>query len=741
MSEQQQQAERFRAASPEVGLNLHRYFQTLTKRKWLILSVFLAVMGAAAVWTFSRTWVYQATATVLVERKAPQVLGDVKEVVDLSTESYWRNKEYMETQKTVINSKATALKVAQRLQLAPSPAFWGASWEKFTRRGVRPTANDAADQLRKVIKAAPVRESNILEISVEHPDPALAARLANEVAQAYLEHNVEYKQVSTTGALKWLADQLDELKKQLETSEMALYNYKKKYNIISISLEDRQSILARQIEKMTDALTEASVKRMGISALRRQVQGARGPSADPLRVAVQPVTDSFAIQQLKATYAEELRKYNGLRERYLDRHPLVAEQRARMEVARAAVTREITNVLDAVEAKYREAVDNEGQIAAALQRSKAEALELNRQAVPYQRLKRNEENNSKLYSMVLTRIKETDLTAQLRVNNIRLLDAALAPRTPVRPRVTLNMIFGAILGIFLGIGLAFLVDTLDSSVKSQDDVEQVAGVVFLGLMPQIAGNALKDSRGRESQIVPELVVHRDPKSAVAESCRSIRTNLHFASADVTLRTMMVTSPAPQEGKTTTAVSVAIAIAQAGSRVLIVDTDMRRPRLHRVFGVPGSEGITSVLLGDGKLEDVIKSTEVPGLYVLPCGPIPPNPAELCQSTRFHKLVEELKERFDRVILDSPPIMLVTDAVVLSTLVDGTLMVARIGRTSRAGLGHSVRRILDVGAPVIGVVLNDVDLTRDGYGYYRYGRHGYYRYGAYRYGYGEHEEKAS
>jgi polysaccharide biosynthesis transport protein len=726
--------------SDDPGLNIQRYLQVLLKRKWLILSVLVVVLGATAVWTFSRTKIYRATATVIIEQKAPQVLGSqVNEVVDLSQGGYWRNKEYMETQRKVISSSALARQVAEKLHLASNSTFWGPA-KDATRRAH--STDEAAIVLAGLVAATPTRDSNILEIAVEHADAELAARLANAVTQAFMDQNVEYKFTSTSGAVKWLSDQLDDLKKQLEKTELALYEYKKKYNIISLSLEDKQSILARQIEKVTDGLTEIRMKRMALDAQRKQILAARAQNKgnDPLKIAVGPVMENPVIQKLKEVVVDENRKYTALREKYEEKWPAVREQKARYEAARRDLEREVNNLLTSLESKYKEVRDNESQVASALQSAKEEALDLNRREVPYQQLKRQQENTAKLYSLMLSRMKESDLSAQLRVNNIRSLDPAVAPRVAVSPRVRINLMIGLLLGLVLGIGLAFIVDALDNSIKSQEDVDAVAELVFLGLMPRIPGSLI-GRNGRRPDPKPELdlIVHRNPKSSVAESCRAIRTNVLFASADRAMKVIMVTSPGPKEGKTTTAVSLAIAMAQAGAKVLIVDTDMRRPRLHRIFGVPGSEGITSVLLDKGKLEEVIKTTEVPDLYVLPCGPIPPNPAELCQGERFKSLLGELCERFDRVLLDSPPVMVVTDAVVLGTIVDGTLLVARTSQTTRGGLRETVRQLRDVGGRILGCVMNDMDLEKRGYGYYRYRQYGYYRYGYSKYSYGHYGDK--
>jgi succinoglycan biosynthesis transport protein ExoP len=707
-------------------LNVQHYVQLFLKRIWLIIGVLILVVGITAVWIFTRTPIYEATATVLIERRAPQVLGsEVHEVVDTSMNSVWRNKEYMETQVRILTSRALAHDVVKRLNLTKSKAFWAPAGSRAGKPDKQPTVEDTAAALQSKVTVSAVRDADILEVSVKHADPKMAAQLANTLIQAYRDESLDYKVSSTSGAVEWLSDQLDDLKKQLESAELALHTFKKKNNMVSVSLEDKQTLISRRIERIQDALTAVQLQRMETAALRKQLVKAK--TQDPLEIVVGPVMQSPTVRSLKESYVTAKQKYRALRERYLENHPLVRQQQATLDAIRKNLAGEINQEVAAIQSKFRELSDHETELAAALQAAKSESLDLNKRELDYQRLKRNAENTSRLYSLVLSRMKESDLSAQLRVSNIRPLDAARPPEAPVSPRVKITLALSLVLGLMLGMGLAFVVDLVDNSVKSQADVEQLTDLVTLGVFPRIpvAANA---PRGQAQAPGPELelIVHKSSKSAVAESCRSIRTNLLFASTERELRSMVVTSPGPSEGKTTTAVSLAIAMAQAGSRVLLVDTDMRRPRIHRVFGVPGSKGISSVLLGQETIEDVVKTTEVPNLYLLPCGPIPPNPAEMCQSERFKQTLTDLEERYDRVILDSPPVLVVTDAAVLSTVADGTLVVARSGKTTRPALREAARNLGDVGAKLLGCVLNDMDLEKRNYGYYRYRRYGYSTY---------------
>ena len=727
------------SSSAEPELDIQFFIQVLLKRKWLILSVVLLVVGAVAAWTFSQTRIYRSTATVLLSKRAPQVLGkEVREVVDLSMGTYWNNKEYMKTQEKVIMSKNLARQVAEELNLATNNVFWNSNQGKGGKQKVTRTLDMATVKLRGLVVAKNVKDSNIIEVSVEHPDPSLAAELANAMALTYRDQNLRYKVDKTRIASLWLSKQLDKLKKKLEKEELELYNFKKVNNIISVSLENKQSLIVRRIEKFNEALTDIRMKRMKLTSQRRQLK--KAVAKDPMKITAPVVIENSTIQALKTAYVVEHKRYKALKSRYLDRHPVVLEQKAKMDSAEKDLTREVQNVLKAVESKYQATRQTEGQWAAAMQKAKEEALALNKREVEYRKKQRSQINTAKLYSMLLMRIEESNLSEKLEVNNIRMLDKAAAGIT-VKPRVTVNLLIGVFLGFVLAIGLAFLVETLDRTVKSQEDIEVIPGLVYLGMMPKIPGTP-NNRGGKRGPPKPEvdLIVHKNPKSPVAESCRSIRTNLLFSSPDRPLRRLLVTSSGPKEGKTTTAVSLAITMAQAGTRVLIVDTDMRRPRLHKIFGVSGTTGITSILQGDCPVEDAVKTTDVPNLLVLPCGPTPPRPAEQCQSKAFLAVLDDLTERYDRVILDSPPVMVVTDAVILSTLVDGTMLVARTGQTSRVAHREASRQLLDVGANVLGSVLNDMDLEKKGYGYYRYRRYGYYRYGSYRYTYGQYGDKS-
>ncbi len=716
-------------------LGFERYLHIALKHKMLILLVIVLVVGATAAWTYTRTPIFRAKATVLVDRRAPQVLGSkVREVVDLSAGNYWRNKEAMETQRKILSSRRMAERVVRVMKLKDNADFWRGRKVPTSRR----TKALATRVLRGIVAISVAKPSNLLEIRVEHAAPKMARDIANRMAEEYIAQNIEHKLSSTSSASKWLADQLDTLRKQLESAELGLHRFKKKNNILSVSLGAKRSLIAARIEKLSDAHTNARIMLMQQRSARNQALRARKKT--PLDVSIAAVNDDVGIRSLKAELLSAQRKLRQLRSRYGVRHPLMREQKAVVATTRAALEREVKNKLTSIETNYRTIRDQERRLATAVQQAKNEALELNRKEVGYRRLKRNQENIEKLYGLVLARSKESGLSGKLKVNNLRLLDAAVLPRVRAKPVVILNLAIGLAIALLLGVAVAFFVESLDTTIKSREHIEVLCGLVTLGIVPRIPGGATQ-GRKRRPDPSPErdLIVHHNPKSAVAESCRSIRTNLLYASPDQKVRRILVTSPAPREGKTMTATSIAIAMAQGGNSVALVDTDMRRPRLHKVFGVSGARGLSNALVGEYDLDELVHELEIPNLHLLPCGPPPPNPAELCQSASFSAVLEQLSERHDYVILDTPPIMAVTDAAILSTLVDAVLLVVRTASTSSISLQQSVRQLRDIDAPLLGCVLNDMDQSTDRYGYTGYKRYGRYRY-SYDY-YGETEKNAT
>jgi capsular exopolysaccharide synthesis family protein len=697
-----------------------RVFDIVVKRRWsFILSMAIAV-GIVLAYLATAPRIYEAHASIIIYSATPQVLGgQFRDVVDVEMGTWWSAREYIQTQYDVLRSESLAQEVARRLDKAGKLGLLGVG----DSGGSYETA---ARIILGSLQVEPIKESRTVIISARFRDPEVAALLANEIARTYRDQNFERRIDQTRGSAKWLSDQLNELKAQLEKSEMALYEFKKTNNVLTLSLADSANILSNEIKRLSEAASEEKTHRIQAAARRKILEGMR--SSDPLDTPNAPSQDSKAnaasdqtLARLKELYLEQSSKLVEMKGKYLEGHPAVVQQEARVEAVRAELRREAERAYKAVDAEYNLAVETEKNLSAALEQAKQEAIGVNRKEIEYDRLKRSADNNAKLYDLLLGRLKDTGLASQLNSNNVRVLDDAHVPTGPVSPRVPIAIAMAVMLGLVGGLALALLLDFMDNTVKSQADIEASLGIPFLGLIPRMEG----EGQGDVSKTRPLQIFER-PKSAVAECCRAIRTNILFMSPDRPLRTILVTSSGPQEGKSTTSINLAVTMAVGGNRVLLIDTDLRRPRLHRAFGVPAEHGMSTLILGESRVEDVVKSTQVPNLWIIPCGPLPPNPAELLHASRFKEIMAELSERYDRLVFDSPPLNVVTDAAVLSARVDGTVLVARSERTTRDMLSRARRQLHDIKAPILGCILNEVDLSGPdgGKGYYYYRRYGYY-----------------
>jgi len=720
----------------EQAIDIPSLLRVIRKRFWIILLVASISISITAFYTLRQQKIYQATTTLQIETQAPRVLGkDFEEVATLGTGNYWTDQEYYETQYKIIESREVSERTVRMLKLNEDPDFMGVPPDR--RSSFKPvTVTEAASQLMGQLKAEPIKDSRLVRISIEDSNPTRAQLLCNTLADAYIDQNAEQVLSSTVSALDWLSNQLEELRTKLETSENSLYAFKKNHDILSVSLEDRQNILASEISQITTNLTNVRTKRIELKARRDQIKSI-AESKDPLSMPIEALNQSGLIQSLKEQHAQLRQQLGELSERYLDKHPRITEIKAKLDRVEEDIRREVSNVLAAIDSEYETSVKNEEGLKANLKDLMNQAQDLGQKEIDYNRLKREKDNNERLYQLVMSRSKETDLSRLLKVNNVRVLDSAMIPSSPIKPNVHLNILLSILIGLALGLGLVFLMEYLDRTIKTQEQIENM-GIIFLGLIPSItAGDETyaKDYRRRRTRKqrkgLPDgerdLVVHKYPKSLVAESCRAIRTNILFMSPDDPIRRILVTSPSPREGKTTVAISLAITMAQSGSRVLLVDTDMRRPRIHRALGFEKKMGLSHAILGEADIENVIYPTEVPNLSFLPCGPPPPNPAELLHTERFIEVVHTVSEMFDRVVFDSPPIGVVTDAAILSRLVDGTLVVIKPGWTTKEAAQYVLSTLKDIGSRILGTVFNDLDLYSQTYNRY-YTRY-YHQYGQY------------
>lgn len=705
-------------------------FWRIVRKYWsTALATMLAVVLLTAFYTFGQTKIYEASATVLFDPNPPQLLGKgVDTVVDMGSGDYWNNREYYETQYKVIQSMRVALAVVKDLNLERDAGFIANAPPDAKLPPNEVSAEAAALALRGRLKVEPVKESRLAVVKLEDADPDRAQRILDRLVDTYISQNLDGALASTASASDRLRGQLDKLKTDLESSELALHDFKKDKSILSVAIDDQSNMLREEMKQINEALTSVRTRREELSARVAELGQVKADS--PTNLPASELLQSPLLMSLREKYSEAERDRDALIGSGKGKnHPLVEAQQGRIDAAKTALLAEVRNIQGAVRRDLSVMNRQEAGLAKLFQDAKSRALELNLMEIDYNRLERTKDNTEKLYSLVLTRTKESDLSRMLSVNNLRIVDRPLSPVSPIRPRVPLNLAIGLLFGGALGVVAALGRQALDRTLKTPEDVEQELQCASLGVIPLAdAAAQAKAGRRRRGRLVasaaPELVVHDQPTSSIAEAARAIRTNLIFMAPDKPFHTLLVTSASPSEGKTTLACHVAIAMAQAGQRVLLIDCDLRRPRIHRVFGKTAEVGVTTSILGDGP-SDAVLETDVPNLSVVAAGPVPPNPAEILHSERFKAFLRRMSGRFDRVIIDSPPIVAVTDAVVLSTEVDGTLLVVRAFSTRKDIARHAIRAIRDVGGKLAGTVLNAVDFNRHEYkNYYYYYRRDYY-----------------
>lgn len=717
------------AATAESPFTLANFLTTARKHLTLFLVCWAVVFAAMVFWTVGQKRVYRAQALLRLDADPPRPLGAKVELIS-HPGAYWNHREFFATEYRVMTSMRVAMAVVRTLGLNADPAFMHSPPGKSFKL---PTVEEAATVLVSRLSVEPIKESSLTLLNYEDTDPKRSQIILNAVVRTYLSQNMEGATNVSSTALDWLNGQLSKLKTDLNDSEQALTDFRQKNNVLSISLEDRHNIISSQLEQLSKEVTTLEVRRSEAAAKSAELNKIE---SGPQSAGHPDLLASIVLNKLRTDYDDQKQRLEELLAVYDVGNPKVVGLKDRLKETDLAIRKEIDNIKAAASSDVRKL---DRQIADL----KKKDLEIQKQAhelqafeVPYNQLNRTKLNNEKIYGLVLERARETDLTRMMNLNNIRVIDEALEPKIPVRPNVPLNLAIGALLGLFLGLGVVLTRELADQSLKTPADVETILGVTCLGLLPEIATNNKAGyrygGRRRRQTATPiaalsdrDLCVAANPEGGVAEAARAVRTNLAFMSPDRPYHSLLVTSAVPEEGKTTVACSIATVLAQSGLRVLLVDTDLRRPRLHRTFKVPNDVGVSMAVSGQLPLDECIRETAIPNLQLLTSGPIPPNPSELMESARFRDLIRTIQGRFDRIVFDSAPLLPVTDSAILSRLTDGVVLVVRGFRTHRSATRQAIRILRDVKAQLVGVLLNAIDLGRYDYRnyHYYYARDGY------------------
>ena len=565
------------------------------------------------------------------------------------------------------------------------------------------------------IDVNPIRNSRLVDVSFEAKDPVFAAKIVNTLAAAYIDQNLETKLKAVQDAVRWLQTRIEEERKKVEKAEQALLKYKEQHDIVTDFSSDVEKVTAQKLAQLNTQGVEAESRR--VEAETRYQQASAMSSSPEMLDSVPEVLNNDLIRQIKSMEVDLYKRMSELSKKYGEQHPQMIAIESELKTLQKRKAQEITRVINSLRNEYKVAEAKEKSLKAALEKQKRESLDLNQKAIQYTVLSREAESAKQLYDLLIKRFREASLTEDMRTGNIRIIDRAEVPKAPVRPKKMFNILLALLLGLVAGTGLAFFFEYLDNTIKLPEDIQKYLRVTYLGPVPAMALDGKPESNEK-----PELVTLHSPKSTASEAFRGIRTSILFSSAEKQPQVLLISSAAPHEGKTSTALNLAITMAQAGSKVILPDCDMRKPSLHKIFKFSKSKGMSSILVGNSEIKDALASTRLPNLHLIPCGPIPLNPSEILGSPRMVKLLELLRKSYTQVIIDTPPITAVTDAVVIGRLVDGALVVVRAGATPREIVRNGLIQLKAVSSPILGVVLNGVDMDRDGY-YYQY----YYYYG--------------
>ena len=700
------------------------YVLILRKHKWLILAFTLAVVTIVTITTVRMQPVYEATARIEIDRENTELTNFTSNGGDGSSyEDTDDMDDYIETQSKILMSETVALETIRSVGLENYPEYGGQPGKPAdaSMGGANQPRPAALEAFLRNLSVTRVPNSRLLDVTFAANDPQLAARVANAQIKNFIDQNYQSKYEATSQASQWLSGQLDEMKVKEENDENASLAYERDNQIWTV--DEKQDISTEKLGEIEKELTDAQADRISKEAVYELAQAGNYD-------AIPEVRESTVIQdilkqegQLNADYADALAQYGP-------KFPKVIRLQAQIKQLDDMINREKENIANQVEAEFRGARQKEMLLQQALDEQKAEANTAAEKLVQYNILQREADADKDLYDGMLQKLKEAGIQAGLRSSNIRVVDPALVPSSPSRPQKGHNILLGLLVGLVGGVGLALLREFMDNTIKTPDDVEMIARLPSLAVVPAFtSGNG--HNHGRFSRLLRsgtngggegnvEMISHNLPQSQMSEAFRALRTSLLLSQAEHPPQVILMTSALPGEGKTTSAVNLAVTLAQLGDRTLLVDADLRKPGINRALSLMDGKhaGLSSYLAGVSSLDLItVPHPAIANLAAIPTGPIPPNPADLLSSRRLAELVLELRKRYKFVVIDSPPIMAATDAVILSVLVDGVLLVARSHVTPKEAFSRSRDLLVSVNSRILGVVLNAVD-GRSPNNYYTY-----------------------
>ena len=752
--------DRSHSVPPSLDKHLRDYLRVLVKRRWLVLLVLVASLGLAAAHLYTAVPIYQAVVQILIEHESQNTFS-LQESVAQDRETT----DYYNTQFTILRGRSLAKRAIDQTNNWENPVLVGGKdaapsgivqvttrWLSTTLARLRGTAvaapgstpatpsteppaasvpagpamletpaqAGAIDAFLSRLTVAPVKTSRLVDLKMEATDPKFAADAANALARAYIDQNLEVRMSSSKETTDWLTQQLSEQRRRVEASENALQKYRETNDAISLADPKNtggQNIVAQKLADLNSMVTRAKADRISREALYNQVSNSHA-SGMPLDTIPSILSNPY-LQQLKADVSQLQAQRARLSQDLLDGHPEMVKLRGAITDASTKLQQELTKQVDSIKNEYEAARRLERDLTQALESQKAAVTELSRTGIDYDVLDRDATVNRQIFESLLQRTREKGIAGELRASDARIVDVAQVPRGAIWPNRNQTLLYAIVFGALLGVGLAFFAEYMDDRIKTPEELKTYLGLPFLGMIPVVS----KKDRDQGSAGTPLLSQRLSPH--FAEAFRALRTNVIFAAEQVA-QSLVITSTGVGEGKTFVASNLALGLAMADRKVIIVDVDMRRPRLHDVYNVAQTPGLSDVLAGRATLAQAMRQLPGSNLWVMPSGGPTENPAEKLASPRFGDLLESLGAKFDWVLLDSPPVAAVTDACIVANRASAVLFVVGAQNTPRSAAIHAIEQLEAARATFLGAVLNQVHLKRDAYYYSSYYRPEYEKY---------------
>lgn len=732
----------------EEEINLRDYLDVILRRKWVIILTLLVTFSFVAVFTFSSTPLFLAQGTL---KASPRVtsITNFKGMAQGMDESFMQSKEFIATQVKLLQNEGLLIRLIKKMDLQDNVFFVGkkdddsghgimggvkeafASLKAMIRprldsdpanrmnRQIREnmTLDNNLGRIKNALTVTPVRGTQLIQISFQSPNAGLAADIVNNLMKEFLQVNAEQKLAAFHSSGVFLDKQVNASKIKLEKSEQELNGYARRTGIIS--LNSKLNLVMGQLEAINDAQAQAVTDRINKESLYRQTLKDGGEN-------MPQVLNNPLLQNLNKQYSDLRSQYEVLSTVFRDKYPKVKKLKAQMKGLRRRYAQEQQRILDSIRLAYEEALEKEKRLTAKAEAQKKLAIELNSKATQYKILRREVDTNREVYSSLLSRSKEIEASAGSDNGNIMIVSMARPPLSPYKPKVARNLLLGILLGSFAGVGLAFVLEYLDNTVKNPDEFPQRYHIPVLGLIP-----FKKTDTDDEFEIAHTF--YNEPKDPLSEAIRTAMVSINLSTATTPPKTILITSVLPNAGKSTMASNLSLSLLSSSAKVLLIDTDLRKPGLHKIFGQEdNSVGLSSFLAGTADIDEVIMKTEFPNLFFIPSGPIPPSPAELLASSTMRSFIAAAAREYDYVIIDAPPFHGFAEILILSNMVDGVILTTQLNRTPRDGVEYFRKAVTNVGGRILGTLVNKIPTGRAGYNYYS--GYKYSKYYSYNYEYG-------